>query len=90
MFFLVWLEDVFFVELEDGFYYQKLEEEVVRRFVREVEFRFVSFFVSVRMMKIFEAEGGREVVIRFVFFYYKAGGYLSSGWSSARGCSRVV
>jgi hypothetical protein len=70
-----WLEGASSAELEDGFHPQKLEEEVARRPVREVELRLSSPSALARMMKILEAEGGAEVAARLASPHPQTGGH---------------
>jgi hypothetical protein len=70
-----WLEGASSAELEDGFHPQKLEEEVARRPVREVELRLASLFAPSRMMKILEAEGGAEAASRLASPHHQTSGH---------------
>jgi hypothetical protein len=70
-----WLEDVSFVELEDGCHHQKLEEEVVSRPAREVEPRLASPPAPARMTNILEAKGGTKITARFASPHPGAGGH---------------
>jgi hypothetical protein len=70
-----WLEGASSAELEDGFHPQKLEEEVARRPMWEVELRLASLSAPPRMMKILEAEGGAEAVARLASPHHRTGGH---------------
>jgi hypothetical protein len=70
-----WLEGASSAELEDGFHPQKLEDEVARRPVREVELRLASLSSPARMMKILEAEGGAQVAGRSASPHHQTGGH---------------
>jgi hypothetical protein len=72
---LAWLEGASSAELEDGFHPQKLEEEVARRPVREVELRLSSPSAPARMMKILEAEGGAGAAARLASPHHRPGGH---------------
>jgi hypothetical protein len=70
-----WLEGASSAELEDGFHPQKLEEEVARRPVREVELRLSSPSTLARMMKILEAKGGAEATSWLASPHHRTGGH---------------
>jgi hypothetical protein len=70
-----WLEGASSAELEDGFHPQKLEEEVARRPVWEVELRLTSPSAPARMMKILEAKGGAEVAARLASPHHQTSGH---------------
>jgi hypothetical protein len=70
-----WLEDVSAVGLEGDCHHQKLEEEVARRPVQEVEPRLASFLAPVRMTNTLDAEGGIEITARLASPHPGAGGH---------------
>jgi hypothetical protein len=70
-----WLEDVSAAGLEGDCHHQKLEEEVARRPVQEVEPRHASFPAPVRMTNTLDAEGGIEITARLASPHPGAGGH---------------